>query len=271
MIQINAEKRGRFVKNGLFSLEVLSLHKGIINLLDRESGYVISLIEDIRHMTGMSLLVPQLFPDYTETINPGNIIHLKDQGISYSKSKEWTGFLTDSPISADKVLKMTSIAVKNLESGDSFISLLTGQNITVFQKKAEMVLKNIVCINKKIKGLENLIGLGQGLTPSGDDFITGVLLACFCADKSYDIDRTAVEKYLTKTTYAGRTLLYLALNRSFPAYLLTFQKEISEAAEEKEIIRAILKASRHGASSGQDSLAGFFWFYHFADRLNTFR
>ncbi len=63
--------------------------------------------------------------------------------------------------------------------------------------------------------LDELVGLGPGLTPAGDDFITGAL-AVHEALPGTD----GIPGRLSGTTPAGRTLLWLALRGSFPAYLV---------------------------------------------------
>lgn len=250
------ELRGRFVKDDLFSLKVLSLHKGIINLLDQKNNYLISLIEDIMNMTGLSLLVPEFFSQPGNGLSPGDTVSIDELGINYRDADQWTGFV---PSNSEKNLRSETDILSlfgQIQTDNNLFGLLTDHCETAFQKKAQNILEHDITVDGGIiKGLENLVGLGQGMTPSGDDFITGALLSAN-RNISIKIDKSAIERNLGKTTYAGRTLLYLALNESFPAYLLTF-------LEEKDVMSAIENASLHGATSGMDSLAGFYWFMQF--------
>lgn len=250
------ELRGRFVENDLFSLKVLSLHKGIINLLDQENNYLISLIEDRKNMTGLSLLVPEFFNQPGNELSAGEIITIEKLGINYRDADQWTGFVPSNSETNLRTETDIQPLFDKIQTDNNLFGLLTDQCETAFQKKAQEILEHDITVEEGIiKGLENLVGLGQGMTPSGDDFITGALLAA-TRNISIKIDRSAIERNLGKTTFAGRTLLYLALNESFPAYLLTF-------LEEKDGKSAIENASRHGATSGMDSLAGFYWFMQF--------
>ena len=283
MTEKNVILRGRFVRNDLFSIKVLSVHKGVINLLDRDTNHLISLIEDKKNMTGLSLLVPELFIGSldisslidTETVVKTSFKHISTPEqitinnitLNYKNAEIWD----DTPILQENIQsnRKNELAIlkKSLTAGDSFFSLLTEKDITPYQIKAQKILKeDIKIINGKIHGLKKLIGLGQGLTPSGDDFITGMLLGEKCSENPIPIDKKNITEYLKKTTYAGRTLLYLALKGSFPAYLLTYLEDVTQAAGKKDIISAALKVSDHGSTSGRDSLAGFYWYYNYSEK-----
>ena len=139
-------------------------------------------------------------------------------------------------------------------------------------------------------GLGALVGLGIGFTPSGDDFLAGALLAERLLDREAIIpeaDRRAIAANLGKTTPGGRTLLWLALQGSFPAYLMEFAEAVAAAAavtpggiagsasegiaparapdaaargDFNPVVReACATAFRHGETSGMDAISGFTW------------
>jgi Protein of unknown function (DUF2877) len=138
----------------------------------------------------------------------------------------------------------------------------------MYQLKAQSVLNNNIRIeNGSIRGLENLIGLGQGLTPSGDDFITGALFGEYHSINAVRISREKIRKRLDSTTFAGKTLIYLALQGSFPTYLLFFQKELSDTLVINNLRAAVLKVSHHGSTSGLDTLAGFYWYFEYTKNM----
>jgi hypothetical protein len=104
---------------------------------------------------------------------------------------------------------------------------------------------------------EKLVGCGPGLTPAGDDFLTGAILA---SSIPLFLDRIRLEQLLQGTTPAGRTLLWMAVQGRFPAYVVRFIDAIVEAEDSvKAITRAVRAACTHGATSGTDMLAGFCW------------
>lgn len=135
---------------------------------------------------------------------------------------------------------------------------------------------------------EKLVGLGGGLTPAGDDFLTGMLAAEEIGGAAL-IDRDAVSRRLTQTestTVVGATMLRLALAGMFPAYLtavgaqLTAMPAAAPGAERSgggatvtrgAVTRAtvtrgfrstVLRALEYGHSSGTDALVGLLWGLH---------
>jgi hypothetical protein len=103
---------------------------------------------------------------------------------------------------------------------------------------------------------EELVGCGPGLTPSGDDFLTGTLLA---SSASAVRIRARLERVLPGTTPAGRTLLWMALRARFPAYLVDFIDAAARAVSPDAVGSAVRAACAQGETSGTDALAGFCW------------
>ena len=100
-----------------------------------------------------------------------------------------------------------------------------------------------------------MVGCGPGLSPSGDDFLTGALLA-FAGSALF---RGKIERALPGTTAPGRTLLWMALQRQFPAYLVEFVDVVSAADSAGAVVAAARAACARGETSGTDALAGFCW------------
>ncbi len=235
---------------------------------------MISLIQKKENMTGMSILVPSLFSIDISCIKVGKLFCIK-KGILSNADTDlkpvftidtrnadiWSGSPKNYKSDPNKRENELMLIKKSTMPEDSFLSLLTDRNKTVFQLKAKEILTNSVKTNNgEITGLENLIGLGQGLTPSGDDFISGALLAGEILNGSIQINKERIKGRLETTTFAGRTLLYCALEGSFPAYLLSFVNEISGSLSDDEYLKALEKVSKHGSTSGRDTIAGFYWY-----------
>lgn len=104
--------------------------------------------------------------------------------------------------------------------------------------------------------LVRLIGLGTGLTPSGDDFLCGVLAGFALTDKMDSIFslslRTEIEKHLCDTNDISRAFLICALNGqySLPVNALFKEPSIDEITDSFQKI---------GHSSGIDTLCGIFY------------
>ena len=126
--------------------------------------------------------------------------------------------------------------------------------------------------------LGGLVGRGIGMTPSADDFITGVLAAdatfaltdaaCWSDAASQRLRRlrTAVSARLGCTTEAGRSLLWAALRGAFPEYLrrvlITAQSGAGSAAGGTiRLATACRAALRRGSTSGTDAVAGVVWYW----------
>lgn len=126
-----------------------------------------------------------------------------------------------------------------------------------------------------MKGLSQLVGLGVGFTPSGDDFVSGVLLAeriLSLLSVSHagvrevaqqrttppSIDREEIWKVLDKTTSGGRTLLWQALQGHFPYYLIEAARGLAGANSLEEMTKVVSTAVSHGETSGTDALVGLF-------------
>jgi hypothetical protein len=123
----------------------------------------------------------------------------------------------------------------------------------------------------------NLVGFGPGTTPAGDDWLAGYLTALDLAagtrlgegawpgsrDPGSVAARLRAEEMrvllagrLGRTTAAGRALLLGVVGGVPPAYLL----EISQAAaagDATHLEESTVRALEHGATSGEDALAGF--------------
>ena len=100
--------------------------------------------------------------------------------------------------------------------------------------------------------LKYLVGRGSGLTPSGDDMITGILyvdaLSPFVSEKH----KKTLSNYLneTVTTIVSENFIKLALNGIFSSKITDLGKEVS-----KEAVEELLAL---GSSSGHDTLYGIY-------------
>ncbi len=108
-------------------------------------------------------------------------------------------------------------------------------------------------------GAEHLAGLGAGLTPAGDDFLCGAMLAVWLARD--DAERCC--QFTVNTASRRTTTLSAALLRESAKghCSMAWQLFFAELANGKlrAIEDAIGKILSHGATSGGDCLAGFLW------------
>jgi hypothetical protein len=108
-----------------------------------------------------------------------------------------------------------------------------------------------------IRGARGLIGLGEGLTPAGDDCLIGVLavLARFRPAMLRDDPAATAElaeQARTGTTIVGREFVLHALGGAFSEALA----DLVAAGSEADARRAVAQLLPLGATSGADTLAG---------------
>ena len=107
--------------------------------------------------------------------------------------------------------------------------------------------------------LKNIIGLGRGLTPSGDDFIIGAILAFhyFFNKKFFDkLFKIIFKISELNTNLISFNYIKMALNGYFHNYVKEFLISLNRKSD--DIILKIEKIMNIGNSSGIDFLTGFF-------------
>lgn len=103
-----------------------------------------------------------------------------------------------------------------------------------------------------------MLGLGVGLTPSGDDFLTGLLLAFFTGlprDMEAVLEelKGKIKNSVFRTNDISRQYLLCACRGK---YGMQLHELIAAGTEQAEIRRALEKAAEIGHSSGVDTLNG---------------
>ncbi len=120
--------------------------------------------------------------------------------------------------------------------------------------------------------LAKFVGLGVGLTPSGDDLLCGFLLGEKLSagpvrykahhrnlSKPVTLDEAAkaiIWKAAGQTTDAGRTLIWLALRGRFSGFLLDAAAGLADARTPADIFKTVTAAVGCGKTSGTDTLVG---------------
>jgi hypothetical protein len=107
-----------------------------------------------------------------------------------------------------------------------------------------------------------VVGFGPGTTPAGDDWLAGFLVALDLRaggpGKAVLDLRQRIRARLDKTTAAGRALLLGALAGAPPEYLVGLAEAAAGHVQGLAGLRdAVLNCLAHGATSGEDALAGF--------------
>lgn len=132
-----------------------------------------------------------------------------------------------------------------------------------FLRAAARLLDRMCGESADASAVAAFVGLGPGFTPSGDDFLAGMLAARALLG-AHPVPATARSQIIGRTagtTRPGATIVLQALAGRFPRYLQRFAAELAAAAAtdgRNAFIRtAVARAAAHGHSSGIDAATGF--------------
>jgi uncharacterized protein DUF2877 len=108
-----------------------------------------------------------------------------------------------------------------------------------------------------VKGACDLIGLGEGLTPAGDDCLVGALAVLHRFARSWMVEYPEIRIQIaavarTGTTMVGRDYILHALDGAFSERIL----HLVTASSEHDARRAVASLAGTGGTSGADTLDG---------------
>jgi len=138
------------------------------------------------------------------------------------------------------------------------------KNLTAAESKLKFALssRNKVAVNES---LSNLLGYGEGLTPSGDDFICGFLLAAHAWQEilfpGFALQKTTrkiIESAREKTTTLSANLITCAASGSADERIIRCVEWLNSGNDSVALIMKELQS--YGSSSGLDTLAGMLTF-----------
>lgn len=260
-----AEYIGSFIPKKIWEGDVHSIYSKAINLM-HPSGVLISIVKGLDQMSDFGLTVRNYNLLHSSGVfsgpfqREGNYIIFSDIIIDLTEATDWSGSLY-------KDFSQFSMEIKKIEEyfiecavEDGLSPVISGKNGNLYSNAAGKILLKAVATSelqgKLLLDLSSLVGLGIGFTPSGDDFLTGVMLYEEMMGNNL-INRELIRIRLPGTTEGGRTLLTLAMGNSFPFYLKQFAESVLSG--DVSFFTIVKRALKHGSTSGSDALAGFFW------------
>jgi hypothetical protein len=111
--------------------------------------------------------------------------------------------------------------------------------------------------------LESLIGLGPGLTPSGDDLVAGYLIGLRCTTKGetkrlrfLSAFGKALIRLLQRTNDISRTYLFHATRGQASSQLIDLAIAICTGAVSNRVLECTMAAMQAGHTSGMDAVTG---------------
>ncbi|MEA1910911.1 MAG: DUF2877 domain-containing protein [Spirochaetota bacterium] len=260
-----AQYRGSFLPVDSWEGFVQSTYSKAINLL-HPSGIIISIVDSIDNMTDYGLTVTK-FSSLVSRVSYGIQFLWEDDRIIFpdiivdlSGASVWSGNPCKFSYGSPGNIVQIKHAFIELAPAEGFSPVISNMAGNIYSNAAgkiiEKAVETVVIQGGMLLDLSPLIGMGIGFTPSGDDFLAGIML--YEAVSGVDlINRKCIKDKLAGTTAGGRTLLILALRNSFPFYLKQFAESVYTGDIYPE--EAVEKAIMHGSTSGSDALTGFLW------------
>ena len=272
---------------------VYSTHEHILNIREGGAYRLVSLIANDRDLTALSALVTGAELVRVARVHaPGRAIALVLADAPSWDGRLPAGHATPEPrqLCALCSALRRALALHGRPGGFLHLSALPGSSAPFAARAA----RELGAAEKRLRtggpqaklDLGALVGLGIGFTPSGDDFVMGVLAAEALSAAGSEgrraggdevaagvVERSSVAQRLATTTPGGATLLGLALQGSFPRYIVDFVEAlpaVCAAGGERSgaavpgrdrtadmIEAAVREAVAHGETSGTDAVAGF--------------
>jgi hypothetical protein len=159
-------------------------------------------------------------------------------------------------IPLNELLSYLDELLEKNEQKSPFSPLYSGQFFQEFSEIRTMIVASLN--NHKLNQLTRLIGMGPGLTPSGDDYLIGLLaaLTMFRPQALPSLSESMLQHLHSGpvTTDISNHYLKAACNGQFVEWFITFYKNFVTQKDWKSSLNLI---AQMGHSSGTDTLLGF--------------
>lgn len=120
--------------------------------------------------------------------------------------------------------------------------------------------------------VQRMTGLGIGLTPSGDDLLTGMMSAIHHEKVSANLLTQSIFKALEGTNMISQHQLFFACQgRVKPSLLAVVQSILDDRVETTTFQRAITETLATGSTSGHDLLTGVLVGFEFLNRKGAYQ
>ncbi len=214
-----------------------------------------TLLRDENLLSPYSLLVTSLFAKkielksqlvyfYQDVVKIGELVEIElprdsvDMALD-SKDEIATGFDFD----VENLVEF----ICSFGKPEGLLGIIDKAISSVWSNKALRVLGD-----GELERCADLVGLGIGFTPSGDDFLCGVLLGLDALGREEEFVLLKNRLDLERTSLGGRSLLMGALLRQYPLAFRNFVCGVGKGNLDKEIFN-------FGSTSGTDFACGLCW------------
>lgn len=270
-------------------MRVHSVYRRAVNLEISDARGLVSLVDRAADMAPAALLLDRLPAPLVRgtecTLNRSMLRIGREWLVDCADAQRWDGCLPHGAeycITAQRIAALRTLVVEHGSAGGllGLIHEPAHNPVSAFAQRllaaavdppitAQAAIPTAKAAERDVSAL---VGLGVGLTPSGDDFLAGALLAqelCHASGTCCSsLNRTAIEQRLHATTSAGQTLVAAAVRRQFPAYLLQLTERLftveacpgaaTPPAAPQRVESGLLE---HGQTSATDAAVGMLWFF----------
>ena len=195
-----------------------------------------------------------------------NKIIFDNKIIKFQNKQIYKGIIKKTNYKNELIIKNTEKVLKNFAKRGSLDDTIVNYKEIVnnLNKISNPLQKHFYTILKEIingqKNVNDLLGLGIGLTPTGDDFIVGYLSAVesgLCKDKYTFRDGLTTKDIFNKTTRVSALHLKGVLEHRYNAKLVELYKNIDDS--DIIYIKNAKELLEIGSTSGIDMLSGIYF------------
>lgn len=264
-------------------LKVHSIFSHAINFIC-EDDYLITILEDWHGCSSQVITInPSNLTNLISSlkitkdiINVRNIIDFEKAETIYFNLPEQINYMHYDSIKKNVMRCSRHIKITGNLSG--FSSSILGRE-TIYSKYIKDGIQSLESAylnndkNRMAAAIDSFVGLGPGLTPSGDDFICGLFSVLFyCSgfmgiqvNEIRDMGLKIVEHAKDKTTIVGYNMLRSYLNGELPEHMHDFMNNIL-TREDESLVKLFDKILQIGSTSGSDMAAGILYAFYLIEK-----
>jgi len=287
-MDIKAESLGYAVPRKAFVACVHSIFHTSVNLQAEGIYGLLTLISRSKVDLPQGIRLEPLDEVYFDNLEPGQKVFCQDGFLSFQKARLridlnkaycWECNLPalnismTNPVTAltwRRVWEVLNQKQRELKTEIAAEELIypNGEGRTAVERKAAHAVRMLTKATRDydlaaISAAGELVGLGAGLTPSGDDLLAGYLTGLWCT-VGYEDERRRYTSTLGRaiidlssgTNDISRTYLFHAAKGQAASYLVTLAQMIGQGEGSTQLIDAFDIAMQVGHSSGMDAVTG---------------
>ncbi len=257
---------GDLVQEGTYHIH--SRFRRVVNLTD--GAALVTLAVPAIGAGPLNIVVQGLVPIGVERLRVrSGVVDVNDTSLPYDSSRIYSSRIelasVDFGVLRRQLRELEQLLVE-LAPPKSLAFLLAGRSMSEFRPGFERTLArhaahgvHDILGHDMLRGIERLAGCGFGLTPSGDDFIAGMLTAMTVLErttgKSLRRMREQVLERTTSSNAVSRTLLSLAAAGRVPAGVRSLIEALGRDSQ-AEVRTATESVLAQGSTSGADFAVG---------------